>query len=245
MMAVTAKAFQLWRSRIAPNDTVSDVCRTAGIKRSTLAQQLVRGKVSVGTVIAIARGYSEDPVQALAEFEGYRDLGSSLRPPTDAELVSQVSHIDILRLLVARSEDRERAGDTVELELAPFPHRNSLRAWVEAIDPGDLRQSLAARTGVARQNLSAQLTAGRLSPELAVEAARIAGVSLTSGLVVTGLLTPEEGGWPDRGRGRALWALTDIELVQLARDRLEILGKQLRKAELEDGHDQAIWENLG
>ena len=41
-MAVTAKAFQLWRSRIAPQDTVSDVCRVAGIKRSTLAQQLVR-----------------------------------------------------------------------------------------------------------------------------------------------------------------------------------------------------------
>lgn len=245
MMVVTAKAFQLWRSRIAPDDTVSDVCRTSGIKRSTLAQQLVRGKVSVGTIIAIARGYSRDPVQALGEFDGYRDLGFGLRPPTDAELVSQVSSIDILRLLVARSEDAERTGETIGLELAPFPHRNSVRAWVEAIDPGDLRQSLAARTGVARQNVSAQLTAGRLSPELAVEAARIAGVSLTSGLVVTGLLTPGEGGWPEDARGRALEALTDIDLVQLARDRLEVLGKQLRKAELDDGQDQAIWENLG
>ena len=44
MMAVTAKAFQLWRSQIAPHDNVSDVCRVAGIKRSTLAQQLVRGR---------------------------------------------------------------------------------------------------------------------------------------------------------------------------------------------------------
>ncbi len=244
-MAVTAKAFQLWRSRIAPEDTVTDLCRVAGIKRSTLAQQLVRGKVSVPTIVAIARGYGLPPVEALAEFEGYGDLQVGIRMPTDAELVSQVSHIDILRLLVARSEDRECTGTDLQLNLAPFPHRNSVRAWIEAIDPGDIRQQLAASTGVARQNLSAQLTAGRLAPEIAVEAARIAGVSLTSGLVVTGLLTPDEGGWPADGRARALCALGDLELVFLARDRLDVLGKQIRRAELDDGKDRAMWENLG
>lgn len=244
-MAVTAKAFQLWRSRIAPEDTVSDVCRVAGIKRSTLAQQLVRGKVSAPTVVAIARGYGLPPVGALAVFDGYRDLPDGIRRPTDAELVSQVSHIDILRLLVARSEDKERAGTDLHLDLAPFPHRNSVRAWIEAIDPGDLRQRLAASTGVARQNLSAQLTAGRLAPEIAVEAARIAGVSLTSGLVVTGLLTAEEGGWPADGRARALCDLPDVDLVFLTRDRLDVLGKQIRRAEFDDGKDRAMWDNLG
>ncbi|MDQ0736788.1 hypothetical protein [Arthrobacter agilis] len=245
MMAVTAKAFQLWRSRIAPQDTVSDLCRVAGIKRSTLAQQLVRGKVSVTTVVAVARGYGLPAVEALAVFEGYEDLPAGIVPPTDAELVSQVSHTDILRLLVARSEDREYTCTDVQLHLAPFPHRNSVRAWIEAIDPGDLRQQLAASTGVARQNLSAQLTAGRLAPEIAVQAARIAGVSLASGLVVTGLLTPAEGGWPEDGRARALCALSDLDLVFLARDRLDVLGKQIRRAELDDGKDRAMWENLG
>ncbi len=244
-MAVTAKAFQLWRSRIAPQDTVSDLCRVAGIKRSTLAQQLVRGKVSVPTVVAVARGYGLPAVDALAVFEGYEDLPARIAPPTDAELVSQVSHTDILRLLVARSEDRESSCTDVQMHLAPFPHRNSVRAWIEAIDPGDLRQQLAASTGVARQNLSAQLTAGRLAPEIAVQAARIAGVSLTSGLVVTGLLTPAEGGWPEDGRARALCALSDLDLVFLARDRLDVLGKQIRRAELDDGKDRAMWENLG
>ncbi|MHA7240733.1 helix-turn-helix domain-containing protein [Arthrobacter sp. TMS1-12-1] len=245
MMAVTAKAFQLWRSQIAPDDTVTDLCRVAGIKRSTLAQQLVRGKVSVSTIVAIARAYGLPPVDSLAVFEGYRDLADGIRTPTDAEFVSQVSHIDILRLLVARSEERECVGTDLQLDLAPFPHRNSVRAWIEAIDPGDLRQQLAASTGVARQNLSAQLTAGRLAPEIAVEAARIAGVSLTSGLVVTGVLAPQEGGWPDDGRARALCALSDLELVILARDRLDVLGKQIRRAELDDGKDRAMWENLG
>ena len=244
-MAVTAKAFQLWRLRVAPGDTVSDLCRTAGIKRSTLAQQLVRGKVSVGTLIAIARSYDLDPVQALGEFEGYMDLPAGMRPPTSAELLSQVSHLDILKLLVARSEGGARAPGGAAGELLPFPHRNSVRAWIEAIDPGDLRQTLSARSGIARQNLSAQLTAGRLSPGLAVEAARIAGVSLASGLVVTGVLTCAEGGWPETGRAAALNALSDTDLVLLARDRLDALGKQLRKTEADENRDRAIWENLG
>ncbi len=244
-MAVTAKAFQLWRPRIAPEDTVSDLCRTAGIKRSTLAQQLVRGKVSVSTIVAIARGYSLSVVDALAEFNGFEDLPSGITAPTAAELLSQVSHIDILRLLVARSGTTECVWTDSRLGLAAFPHRNSVRAWIEAIDPGDLRQQLASSTGVARQNLSAQLTAGRLAPWIAVQAGRIAGVSLASGLVVTGLLTPEEGGWPEDRRAGALRAIDDLDLVLLARDRLDVLGKQMRRAELDDGRDRALWENLG
>jgi hypothetical protein len=120
-----------------------------------------------------------------------------------------------------------------------------VRAWIEAIDPGDLRQQLSERSGIARQNLSAQLTAGRLSPGLAIEASRIAGVSLTSGLVVTGLLTCAEGGWPITGRADALNALSDTDLVLLARDRLDALGKQLRKADADENRDRALWENLG
>ena len=244
-MAVTAKSFQLWRSQVAPDDTVSDVCRKAGIKRSTLGQQLVRGKVAIGTIVSIARAYHLNPAQELGNFDGYRDLPEGIQEPTDAELISQVSHIDILRLVVARSQDEEALGRDLELELAPFPHRNSVRAWIDAIDRGDLRQGLAARTGIAPQNLSAQLTAGRLTPELALEAARFAGVSLTSGLVVTGLLTPGEGGWPANGRHRALSALQDVDLVLLARDRLDLLGKSLKKLELAHSRDRDLWENLG
>lgn len=246
LMAVTARAFQLWRTRIAPHDSVSDVCRIADVKRSTLAQQLVRGKVSIPTIISIARGYGVSVVDALSEFNGFEDLPAGLTEPTDAELLSQVSHIDILRLLVARSEAQESGSESESpLDLAPFPHRASVRAWIEAIDPGDLRQQLAGSTGVARQNLSAQLTAGRLAPWIAVQAGRIAGVSLASGLVVTGLITPEEGGWPENGRARALRAVPDLDLVLLARDRLDVLGRQLRRTELDDGRDRAIWENLG
>lgn len=244
-MTVTAKAFQLWRSRIAPEATVSDLCRKAEIKRSTLAQQLVRGKVSMETVVAVARAYGIPPLQAISEFEGYEDLATGLVPPTDQEYLSQVSPMDLLRLILGRSEGADCVGRPLSFELSPLPHRYSVRTWFDAVDTGDLRQQLNARTGIAPQNLSAQLSAGRLSNQLCVEVARLSGVSLANGLVVTGLLTPSEAGWSDSGREDVLRSMPDSQLILLARDRLDMLGKRLRKQEQDDSRDRALWDNLG
>lgn len=243
-MAVSAKEFQSWRSVAAPRESTTDLCRLAGIKRSTLAQQLVRGKVSETTVVRVARGCDQDPVAALSYFEEYEDLKAGSGPPTAAELISQVSYICILQLLVARS--MEPPASSADFPgLCAYPHRNSVRSWFDAVDPGDLRQRLSARSGVAPQNLSAQLTAGRLAPELAVDAARLAGVSLTSGLVATGLLTPDECGWPLNGREQALAELSDADLVLLGRDRLDTLGKVLKKFENDEKSNSLLLEKLG
>lgn len=244
-MTVTAKEFQLWRTEIAPEATVSDLCRQADIKRSTLAQQLVRGKVSVETVVSIARAYGISPVRALSGFDGFRDLAGGIVPPTSREYLSQVSPMDLLRLILGRSEENDSVGRPVSFELEPLPHRYSVRSWFDAVDRGDLRQALTARTGIAPQNVSAQLSAGRLSTQLCLEVARISGVSLANGLVVIGLLTPEEACWAADGRESVLSSLPDSELLLLARDRLDGLGKRLRKQEQDDSRDQTYWENLG
>ena len=243
-VAVSAKAFQAWRSLTAPLESTADLCRMAGIKRSTLAQQLVRGKVSVSTVVRVARACDQDPVAALSFFAEYHDLQTGCRRPTARELISQVSYVCILQLLVARSLHPDPAPEDLP-PLCAYPHRNSVRAWFEAIDRGDLRQRLSAKSGVAPQNLSAQLSAGRLSTDLAVEAARLAGVSLTSGLVATGLLTPDECGWPVGGREQVLAELSDADLVFLARDRLDILGKALKKLEYDEKNNLVLLEQLG
>ena len=73
-MPIPAKAFQRWLHGIAPDVSTSDVCRAAGIKRTTLAQQLVRGKVAEATVVSISRAYHVNPVSALAGFEAYSQL---------------------------------------------------------------------------------------------------------------------------------------------------------------------------
>jgi len=244
-MTLPAKAFQRWLQSVAPDASTADVCRVSGIKRTTLAQQLVRGKVSVSTVVSISRAYGINPVTALAGFDAYKDLAASA-PPTRCELVSQISTPDLLRAVLARAAVDPNGQPPVQPPaLDPAPHATSVKNWVDAIDDGELRHRVSAATGVAPQNYSAQLTANRLSPELAVATSLAAGVGATGGLVAAGLITEAEAGWPPDARQAALDSLPDGELTTLAGDRLQALGKQLKRQEHDQDQTEKIWENLG
>ncbi|MFF1253627.1 hypothetical protein ACFVYC_14160 [Pseudarthrobacter sp. NPDC058329] len=245
-MTLPAKAFQRWLQGIAPDASTADVCRISGIKRTTLAQQLVRGKVSVSTVVSISRAYNINPVTALADFEPYRELAAPQPPPARSELVSQISTADLLRAMLARP-GMDQAGEPGDRPpaLSPAPHATSVKNWVDAIDDGEVRHRVSAATGIAPQNYSAQLTANRLSAELAVATARAAGVAAASGLVATGLITEEEAGWPPDARQAALDSLSDGDLAVLSGDRLQALGKVLRRQEHDQAQTEKIWENLG
>lgn len=243
-MTIPAKAFQRWLQGIAPYASTADVCRLSGIKRTTLAQQLVRGKVAVGTVVSISRAYGVNPVAALATFEAYRELARPQPRPTRSELVSQISTADLLRALLARPA-METAAGTEPPPLSASPHSTSVKNWVDAIDDGEVRHRVSAATGVAPQNYSAQLTANRLSPELAIATSLAAGVGPTGGLVATGLITEDEAGWPAGARQEALDSLSDGDLTALAGDRLQALGKVLRRQEQDQAQTEKIWENLG
>ncbi|MET3935845.1 hypothetical protein [Arthrobacter sp. OAP107] len=249
-MPLPAKAFQRWLSDVAPDTSTADVCRLSGVKRTTLAQQLVRGKVAETTVVSISRAYNINPVAALATFEAYSDLAGSTTPPTDKELVSQIATADLLHAIIARTAAGAGAGaagtgnGTGPPELSPPPHATSVKNWVDAIDDGELRHRVSAATGVAPQNYSAQLTANRLAPELALATSRAAGVGLAGGLVASGLVTETEAGWPPGARQAALDRLSDGDLAALAGERLQALGKTLRRQEHDQEQTERIWENL-
>ncbi|APX01331.1 hypothetical protein [Arthrobacter sp. QXT-31] len=245
-MPLPAKAFQRWLHEVAPDTSIADVARASGVKRTTLAQQLVRGKVAETTVVGISRAFHINPVAALGSFDTYRDLGKPPVPPTPQELVSQIATADLLHAIIARSEqDGDSATAAGPPALSPPPHATSVKNWVDAIDDGELRHRVSAATGVAPQNYSAQLTANRLAPELAVATSRAAGVGPASGLVATGLVTEAEAGWPPGARQAALDRLTDGELTALAGDRLQALGKSLRRQEHDQRQTEQIWKNLG
>ncbi|WP_427018566.1 hypothetical protein ACQCSX_08550 [Pseudarthrobacter sp. P1] len=244
-MSVSAKAFAQWLHSTAPGLTNAEVCRLAGIKRSTLAQQLVRGKVAMSTVVAVARALGQDVVGALSGFEKFADLATGAAAPTADELISQVSDMDLLREILDRQARADAAPAPPAWELSTVPHRTSVRCWIDAVGPGDLRQQIAKNTAVAPQNLSAQITANRLAPDIAIAAARIAGVGLTNGLVVASLITPAEAGWAEGARAEALAALPSSALVTLAAVRLENLGRTLRRLDNDNEQSTALWENLG
>lgn len=250
-MPVSALVFRDWLQELAPGRTAADICRRAGLKRSTLAQQLVRGKVAEATVVAVARAYGENPVLGLARFAPYRDLASSTAKPTDAELLSQVSTARLLEELLVRGGELSavppagvrQAAARAESECSSC--EPDVRQWVDAIDDGDLRQRVSEATGVAPQNLSAQLRANRLSPELAVSTAREAGVGLRNGLVVTGLVTATEAGWPLAAWEQAVHRLPDAELAFMAAERLATLGRALRRHTTDARDVRRVWEHLG
>jgi hypothetical protein len=242
-MPLPAKAFQRWLSGVAPDTSTADICRVSGVKRTTLAQQMVRGKVAETTVVSISRAYNINPVAALATFDTYSDLASSSLPPTDKELVSQIATVDLLRAVIVRTAPKGSTGPG-HPELSPPPHATSVKNWVDAIDDGELRHRVSAATGVAPQNYSAQLTANRLAPELAVATSRAAGVGLASGLVATGLVTETEAGWPPGARQAALDRLSDGDLTALAGERLQAMGRTLRRQEQDQEQTERIWENL-
>jgi len=239
-MPLPAKAFQLWLHGVAPAASTADICRISGLKRTTLAQQLVRGKVAETSVVSISRALGINPAEALSSFDQYAELKQLRKPPTSAELVSQIATMDLLEAVVARS-----SGRSERLTLSLPPHATSVRNWVDAVDDGELRHRVSAASGVAPQNYSAQLTANRLSPELAIATSRAAGVGFSAGFVATGLITEAEAGWPPSARQEALDALSDGDLVSLAGDRLQALGRTLRRQEQEQAQTEKIWENLG
>jgi hypothetical protein len=244
-VSVPARLFQQWVTSVAGNTSQAALCRAAGIKRSTLAQQLVRGRVSLATVAAVSRSLNLPVVATLSAFPAFADLAEGVKAPSSAELLSQISDADLLMEILHRNTAAEQQAPPIPVHLSPAPHRSSVRAWLDAVDATDLRQKVARQASIAPQNLSAQITANRLAPWLAIEIARIADVGLTNGLVSTGFLSPAEAGWGPDAREAALRATSSSVLVSLAAQRLEILSRTLRRMEDDTAAVQSIWENLG
>ncbi|MFI5085263.1 MAG: hypothetical protein ACHP7K_04965 [Actinomycetales bacterium] len=242
-MTVPSKDFQQWLHAALPGESTAEISRRTGIKRTTLTQQMVRGRITVSNVVRISRAYGLDVIASLAAFDDFRDLEAGLQPPTRAESLSQVSDLDLLREILARNSGHVPGISVPVLE--PVPHAGAVKCWIDAVGDGGLRQGISRRMDMAPQNLSAQISANRLAPRYALEAARLAGVGLANGLVASGLLTPEEAGWPPLARESAVGALADSELVALAATRLDALGRTLRRAEHDNDDARALWENLG
>lgn len=227
-MSIPTRSFNEWLAEVGLPNGASDLSKMLGMKRTTLQNQRIRGRVAISTVVAAARAAQMNPLEVLATFEPYKALSLERKPVTTAELLSQISHVDMLTHLLARI--RTEFARTLEtVPLVPIPFDDSVRNWIDGIDPGDLRRHISEHAGIALSNLSAQLSENRLTPELAILASRFAGVSSTSGLVVSGTVTPSEAGWPLYGRENALLELGDVELIDLVSARLVSLRRQTKK----------------
>lgn len=244
-MPIASAAFKAWLSFAGLPAGVSELARVLSLKRTTLHQQLLSNRVKESTLISAVRTVGLDPIIELSKFSGFERVAQDAKPPTVAELLSQVSHADVLVEILVRSGATYSDALTDLRVSAPIPVAGATRAWIAAIDPGEIRRDLAAFAGIAAPNLSAQISQDRLPPLTALEASRLAGVSSSSGLVVTGLLDPAEAAWPSAARETALATLDEVSLIELARTKLTYIQRQAVK-KAEDGQtSNRYWENLG
>lgn len=224
--------------------SVSELSRAISLPRGTLRNQISRNSVAEGTIVAMARTFGGNALRALGAFEAYAGLADESRGPRPDEVLSQVHYSDVLAELLARS-GRVEASGLRGRELVAIPHEESVRSWLDAIDSGDLRRRISEERGVATNNISTQLTQNRLSPELAYAASRLAGVSLASGFVITGLISPAEGLWPARAREDVLLEASDEDLLAVAQDRLTMLQRLVRRRRAAAELESKLSEFLG
>lgn len=227
-MSISARDFTAWLDEAGLPAGVAELSTLLGMRRTTLQNQRLRGRMTVHTVLAAARVAQLNPLDVLGKFSGYTALVDDRMPVMSTELLSQVTHTDALVHLLTRIRT-DFAHLMANVKLSEIPNDESVRTWIDAIDPGDLRRQVAEQSGIAPSNFSAQLTDNRLSPELAILISHICGVSSANGLVVSGLVTPAEAGWPLYGRENALSEMSDIELLDLVATRITALRRVTKK----------------
>lgn len=243
-MPVETRPFRDWAASVNLPAGASELARALGVGRPTLQTQLLRGRVTENTVVAAARAASVSPVAALSYFDQYAELLAGMTTPTREEVLSQTTYIDV-SIEVTDRLGGPMAGTRDRYVEPPLPTVDGVRSWLNAVDPGEIRRTIAAEFKIPSQNISNLLAQNRLRPDLALYAAKVAGVSSTSGLVVTGLITPEEGGWPERARMMTLAGLTESELIAQLIDRGQFASRILTQALEDHAKAQKFRDTLG
>lgn len=217
-MPVESSPVRRWLDSAAPGIPISQLATQSGIPRITLHQQLRRGHVPESSLIAISRALGLKPLEVLAGFTEYSDL--SFAEPAEVEALA---FVDWPELLMAVGKDY-RGGEVTEKDLGEHIFIDGSRVWVDAIDPGSLRKSVAEAEGITSSNLAASLR-GVLKVPLATTFARLAGTPVASAFVIAEALTPAEAGWSPDARSRVLTQCPVPELLTVVENRISAAYK--------------------
>ena len=125
-----------WFQNLTAGDSINAAAKRAVLEQGTLNRQLKRGMIPAESVIALARAYGVNPVQALV------DTGYLTKDEATGEVHvinwSELPDTDLLRELLRRAEDGSRIleplnEETVEMIVSTPPSGIPLRV-VETFD---------------------------------------------------------------------------------------------------------------
>ena len=121
-----------WWQRVSGGDTERATALKSGVTTSTLNRQLSKGSLSAEVVIAIARGYGESPVEALAatgyltpeEVTGTSNSAAA-QLLTDQQLIRELARridADETAWTGTFGEVIDTAQSTKDAEIVEFPY---------------------------------------------------------------------------------------------------------------------------
>jgi len=239
-MALTDGVFTRWLERIGAPTKSTDLASLTAASPAKIRAQRIRSRVSYATVVSVSRALTRRPVDDLASFQGLESLKNDPHPDA-REVLSQLQTEDVLVEILKRRR-AELSHTLGGYALQSFPFAESTRYWLNAIDSaGSLRRHVAEATGTDVTNLSRAIRNNGLSVEQCIAAAVHCSASARTGLLVSGILTPQEAGWSRYERENALLACSDRELLDLAEER----HKTLRRAVNEAEDEKQFWNTLG
>lgn len=96
-----------WLRRLAGDDSGRAIAHKSRVSVATVNRQISKEEFSPETVIAIARGYGQSPVEALAQT-GYLTAEEAVGVPQEA-MAELLTDQQLIRALAQRVDDNEEA----------------------------------------------------------------------------------------------------------------------------------------
>lgn len=117
-----------WFDRTTGGDSALNASKTARprLNNATLSRQLNKGQFTAEVVIAIARGYGQSPVEALAQT-GYITSDEAVDLPRES-LADLLTDQELIRALALRVDDNKEAWDDTFTEVVEEAQDDMLAA---------------------------------------------------------------------------------------------------------------------
>ncbi|MDV2982487.1 UNVERIFIED_CONTAM: hypothetical protein Q9R71_35460 [Actinomycetes bacterium ARC8] len=228
-MKLTRNDVQAWLDKVAPDSGITTLSQNAGLPRLRLFQQMHAGNVPPSTVVHIARSLGLDPLKQLNSFSVFKNVAPEA--PSPKEISAFVPTSSMLRACAARMDKSPLPGVEVEDDNSEY----TPRFWFDLADDGKLREALKVDLKISQPTLWKMLRT-RLREDVSLYVADYAGFPLSSALVVCGLLTPQECGWPADYAKLWLREVALSDLLEATERRLRDVAKIERNREAFDDH---------
>lgn len=238
-MKISKDRFDAWVESVwdksSGNYSPSRVAKVAGISRTSLYYQRNKGYVEASVIIAVSRGLSLKPLNELLKFPEF-GIFTEFRTPQAYEVLSQLPLECLMEELTARLRHEE-----VEHYPHAMPEPYGLKRWMDANALYGHYAELAEAMGLSSvQALSSKINENRLTLGQLVAMCKQAQLNGRFGLVVTGMMSWEEVGYPWNIREDVLGSASGTTVVDALKAAHTWLERAIRVKEIEGGVHQDL-----